>query len=54
MCLTVLRRHCITPEGLRGGSGPFGEKPDYGGLDVIIVRDDKIAALYEFLDNLPS
>jgi hypothetical protein len=39
---------------LAWGSGPSGEKPDYGGLDVIIVRDDKIAALNVFLDNLPS
>ncbi len=31
-----------------------GEKPDYTGLDVIIVRDDKIAALYVFLDSMPS
>ena len=31
---------------LAWGSGPRGEKPDYTGLDVIIVRDDKIAALY--------
>jgi hypothetical protein len=28
--------------------------PDYTGLDVIIVRDDKIAALYVFLDSMPS
>jgi SnoaL-like domain len=35
-------------------SGPRGEKPDYTGLDVIIVRDDKIAALYVFLDSMPS
>jgi hypothetical protein len=27
------------------GSGARGEKPDYTGMDVIIVRDDKIAAL---------
>jgi hypothetical protein len=39
---------------LAWGSGPPGGKPDYSGLDVIIVRDDKIAALYVFLDNLPS
>jgi hypothetical protein len=26
----------------------------YTGLDVIIVRDDKIAALYVFLDSMPS
>jgi SnoaL-like domain len=35
---------------LAWGSGPRGEKPDYTGLDVIIVRGDKIAALYVFLD----
>src|SRR5262249_20184381 len=39
---------------LAWGSGPRGEKPDYTGLDVIIVRDDKIAALYVFLDSKPS
>ncbi|MGU7779428.1 nuclear transport factor 2 family protein [Burkholderia sp. PU8-34] len=38
---------------LAWGSGPRGEKPDYTGLDVIIVRDAKIAALYVFLDSLP-
>jgi SnoaL-like domain len=38
---------------LAWGSGPRGEKPDYTGLDVIIVRDDKIAALYVFLDPSP-
>jgi hypothetical protein len=36
------------------GSGPPGEQPDYTGLDVIIVRGDKIAALYVFLDSMPS
>jgi hypothetical protein len=36
------------------GSGPRGEAPDYTGWDVIIVRDGKIAALYVFLDTLPS
>jgi hypothetical protein len=35
------------------GSGPRGGKPDYTRLDVIIVRDDKIAALYVFLDPSP-
>src|SRR4029077_5328615 len=35
---------------LAWGSGPRGEKPDYTGLDGIIVRGDKIAALYVFLD----
>ena len=39
---------------LAWGSGLWGEKPDYTGLDVIIVRDDKIAALYVFLDSMPS
>ena len=36
------------------GSGPRGEAPDYTGLDVIVVRDGKIAALYVFLDPMPS
>lgn len=39
---------------LAWGSGPRGESPDYTGLDVIIVRDRKIAALYVFLDSMPS
>jgi SnoaL-like domain len=39
---------------LAWGSGPPGEKPDYTGLDVIIVRGGKIAALYVFLDGMPS
>ena len=39
---------------LAWGSGPRGAKPDYTGLDVIITRDGKIAALYVFLDSLPS
>jgi hypothetical protein len=32
------------------GSGPRGEPANYTGLDVVIVRDGKIAALYVFLD----
>jgi len=36
------------------GSGPPGEPPRYTGLDVIIVRDEKIAALYVFLDAPPA
>ena len=36
------------------GSGPRGAAPGYTGLDVIIVRGDKIAALYVFLDSMPS
>ena len=39
---------------LAWGSGPPGEKPTYTGLDVIVVRDDKIATLYVFLDSEPS
>jgi hypothetical protein len=39
---------------LAWGSGPRGGKPAYTGLDVIIVRDGKIAALYVFLDPSPS
>jgi hypothetical protein len=39
---------------LAWGSGPRGEKPDYTGVDVVIVQDDKIAALYVFLDSAPS
>ena len=39
---------------LAWGSGVRGEAPDYTGLDVIIVRGDKIAALYVFLDSMPS
>jgi hypothetical protein len=36
------------------GSGPAGEPPRYTGLDVIIARDGKIAALKVFLDSLPG
>ena len=39
---------------LAWGSGPRVETPDYTGLDVIIVRDGKIATLYVFLDSMPS
>jgi hypothetical protein len=39
---------------LSWGSGPRGAAPDYTGLDVIIVRGDKIAGLYVFLDSMPS
>jgi hypothetical protein len=39
---------------LAWGSGPRGEPPNYTGLDVIIVRDGKIAALYVFLDPVQS
>ena len=39
---------------LAWGSGPPGQAPDYTGLDVIIVRGDKIAALYVLIDSMPS
>jgi len=39
---------------LAWGSGPPGEPPSYTGVDVIIVRDGKIAALYVFLDAPPA
>jgi hypothetical protein len=39
---------------LHWGSGPRGGAPEYTGLDVIIVRDGKIAALYVFLDADPT
>ncbi|OBI95814.1 nuclear transport factor 2 family protein [Mycobacterium asiaticum] len=32
------------------GSGPEGEPPAYTGLDVIVVREDKIAVLYVYLN----
>ena len=32
------------------GSGPRGEPPEYTGLDVLMVRDGKIVALYVFLN----
>ena len=39
---------------LAWGSGPRGEPPNYTGLDVVIVRDRKIAALYVLLDPVQS
>jgi hypothetical protein len=35
---------------LAWGSGPRGEASDYTGMDLIIVRDGRIAALYVFLN----
>jgi hypothetical protein len=35
---------------LAWGSGPKGTAPEYTGLDFIVVRDGKIAALYVFLN----
>ena len=50
MCVREMKIHGR----LAWGSGPRGESPDYTGLDVIIVRDGKIAALYVFIDSMPS
>jgi hypothetical protein len=36
------------------GSGPKDETPAYTGVDFIIVRDGKIAALYVYLDSSPT
>jgi hypothetical protein len=35
---------------LAWGSGPKGAPPEYTGLDVVIIREGKIAALYVFLN----
>jgi ketosteroid isomerase-like protein len=35
-------------------SGPPGQLTNYTGLDVVIVRDGKIAVLYVFLDPMSS
>lgn len=39
---------------LAWGSGRKGEPPAYTGVDFIIVRDGKIAALYVYLDSPPA
>ena len=39
---------------LAWGSGPSGEVPEHTGWDFIIVREGKIAALYVFVDGMPS
>ena len=39
---------------LAWGSGPKGEAPAYTGVDFIIVRGGKIAALYVYLDSPPT
>jgi hypothetical protein len=36
------------------GSGPAGKPPRYTGIDVIITHDDKISALYVFLNSPPA
>ena len=35
---------------LAWGSGPEGKPPEYTGLDVVVFRENKIAALYVFLN----
>jgi hypothetical protein len=32
------------------GYGPQGEPPKVTGLDVVVIRESKIAAMYTFLD----
>jgi hypothetical protein len=39
---------------LAWGSGPKDETPAYTGVDFIIARDGKIAALYVYLDSPPA
>jgi hypothetical protein len=39
---------------LAWGSGPKGERPEYTGVDFIIIRKGKIAALYVYLDTPPT
>jgi len=39
---------------LAWGSGPKGETPLYTGVDFVIARDGKIAALYVYLDSTPA
>ena len=39
---------------LAWGSGPKGEAPRYTGVDFVIARDGKIAALYVYLDSPPT
>jgi SnoaL-like domain len=63
--LRATRPHFVyTPQGapqalhnsgrLAWGSGPKGEAPVYTGVDFIVARDGKIAALYVFLDSPPA
>jgi hypothetical protein len=39
---------------LAWGHGPAGEPPKVTGLDVISVREGRIATLYTFVDPLPT
>jgi hypothetical protein len=50
------RRTSGPPQCRSSGLGfrPARRSADYAGTDVIIVRNRKIAALYVFLDSMPS
>ena len=37
---------------VRWVSGRPGDKPEYAGTDVVVVRDGRIAAIYLFFDKL--
>ena len=39
---------------LAWGSGPKGETPAYTGVDFILARNGRIAALYVYLDSPPT
>jgi hypothetical protein len=47
-------RFCTIRDAWRGARGRKGETPAYTGVDFIIARDGKIAALYVFLDSPPT
>ncbi|WP_201723656.1 hypothetical protein [Bradyrhizobium neotropicale] len=47
-------RHGSYSPGFRRVEGPKGEAPAYTGVDFIIARDGKIAALYVYLDSPPT
>ena len=53
--LRAMHPHYVyTPHGAPQGSGPQGEAPRYTGMDFIIARDGKLAALYVYLDSPPT
>jgi hypothetical protein len=52
--LTIVQMHGPSPPGWAWGSGPKGETSAYTGVDFIIARDGKIAALYVYLDLPPT
>jgi hypothetical protein len=52
---TAKLRQSLTDAGRQHWAfGLPGESPAVSGLDVVIVADDKIAALYTFLDPSPT